>query len=49
MEANIRLTNKEYDDLSIEYEQNPPKLSGKTGFLTNMREKQLITELLPPE
>jgi len=47
MKANGRLSDEEYEKLSVEYEQNPPGLSGKPGFLTNMREKALITELLP--
>ena len=45
----MRLTNHEYEKLSLEYEQNPPELSGKTGFITAMREKALISKLLPPE
>ena len=49
MKMNSRLSDKEYDELSLEYEQNPPKLSGKPGFITNMREKILVTELLPPD
>ena len=40
---------KEYEELSLEYEQNPPELSGKPGFLTSMRERTLIEELLPPD
>jgi len=47
--ANGRLSNEEYEKLSIEYEQNPPELSGKPGFFTTMRERTLIAELLPPE
>ncbi|MCL2088895.1 MAG: hypothetical protein FWH14_05390 [Oscillospiraceae bacterium] len=43
-----RLTDKEYEDLSIQYEQNPPKLSGRRGFFTELREQALIDELLPP-
>jgi len=39
METNDRLSDKEYEDLSLEYEQNPPKLSGKPGFLTVMRQR----------
>jgi len=49
MNNNTRLSDKEYDDLSYEYEKTPPKLSGNPGFLTNMREKKLVTELLPPD
>jgi len=49
MKANGRLSNKEYEELSLEYEQNPPELSGKPGFFTTMRERILIAELLPPD
>ena len=49
MNTNDRLSDKEYELLSLEYEQNPPVLSGKPGFLTNMREKTLVTELLSPD
>ena len=49
MKMNSRLSDKEYDELSLEYEQNPPKLSGKPGFMSNMREKTLVMELLPPD
>jgi len=49
MKANDRLSDKEYEELSLEYEQNPPALSGKSGFLTSIHERNLITELLPPD
>jgi len=49
MSANLRLTDKEYEELSLEYEKNPPELSGNPGFLTNMREQILVTELLSPD
>jgi len=49
MSANVRLSDKEYEDLSLEYETSPPKLSGKPGFLTNMREQLLVMELLSPD
>ncbi|MCL1857628.1 MAG: hypothetical protein FWF92_00125 [Oscillospiraceae bacterium] len=49
MNANDRLSDKEYEELSLEYEQNPPELSGKPGFLTAMRERTLVAELLPPD
>jgi len=49
MNANGRLSNEEYEKLSLEYEQNQPELSGKPGFFTTMRERKLIAELLPPE
>ena len=49
MNANDRLSNKEYEELSLEYEQNPPELSGKPGFFTTMRERMLVAELLSPD
>ena len=49
MKATTRLSNEEYEALSLEYEQNPPELSGTPGFLTVMRERLLVTELLPPD
>jgi hypothetical protein len=49
MEAITRLSQQDYEKLSIEYETNPPELSGKSGFLTATREKTLVTELLPPD
>jgi hypothetical protein len=49
METSSRLSNDEYESLSLEYEQSPPELSGTPGFLTNMREQVLVTELLSPE
>ena len=49
MTANDRLSNEEYEKLSLEYEQNPPELSGKPGFFTIMRERTLVTELLPAD
>ena len=49
MRTTIRLSDEEYNALSLEYEKKPPELSGKPGFLTNMREQLLVTELLPPD
>ena len=49
MKTSNRLTDQEYENLSLEYEQNPPELSGSPGFLTNTHERVLITELLPPD
>ena len=49
MDTSVRLSDKEYEELSLEYEQNPPVLSGKPGFLTFLREKTLVTELLSPD
>ena len=48
MNESGRLSDREYEELSLEYEQNPPELSGKPGFLTNMRERALVTQLLLP-
>ena len=48
MSASIRLSDIEYEILSLEYEKNPPELSGNSGFLTNLREQLLVTELLSP-
>jgi len=49
MKTSNRLTDQEYEKLSLEYEQSPPELSGSPGFLTNIHEKILIMELLPPD
>ena len=49
MKVSERLSNSEYEALSLEYETNPPKLSGRVGFLTNMREQMLVAKLLPPD
>ena len=49
MKATERLSNREYEALSLEYEKNPPELSGSPGFLTNMREQILVEKLLPPD
>ena len=43
------MSNSEYEALSLEYEMNPPELSGMPGFLTNMREQMLVAKLLPPD
>ena len=34
-----RLSNREYEALSLEYEINPPELSGAPGFLTSIYEQ----------
>jgi len=49
MNTNGRLSNNEYEELSLEYEKNPPELSGKPGFFTTMRERTLVVELLSPD
>jgi len=48
MKTSDRLSDKEYENLSLEYEQNPPRLSGRPGFLSQMRETKLVNELLSP-
>ena len=40
------LTNEEYEKLSDSYVADPPKLSGKPGYITIMRERALIDQLL---
>jgi len=40
------LTNEEYEKLSDSYVVDPPKLSGKPGFITIMRERELVDKLL---
>jgi len=49
MNTNHRLSDAEYEKLSLEYEAVPPELSGKAGFLTSVRERTLVTELLHPD
>jgi|GEM_PF-736143 len=46
---NTRLSDNEYESLSLEYEKNPPELSGNPGFISNLRERTLVTELLSPD
>ena len=48
MKETTRLSDEVYEALSLEYEENP-ELSGSPGFLTNMREQLLVTELLSPD
>ena len=49
MKTDERLSNKEYENPSLEYALNPPDLSGTPGYLTNKHEVSLVTELLPPD
>jgi len=49
MKANERLSDKEYENLSLEYEQDSHRLSGKPGFISHMREIKLVNELLSPD
>ena len=44
-----RLTNEEYEALAKEAEENPPKLSGRPGYLSQLRERALVGELLSSE
>jgi hypothetical protein len=44
-----RATDEEYAALAARYEVQPPELSGKSGYLTSLREEALINELLEPE
>ena len=44
-----RLRNEEYEALAKEAEENPPELSGKQGYLTQLRERALVSELLSSE
>ena len=49
MRTTARLSNSEYEALSLEYELNPPELSGIPGLITNLREQMLVAKLLPPD
>ena len=49
MKKSEKLSNSEYEALSLEYEVNPPELSGSPGFITNKRENILVAQLLPPD
>ena len=44
-----RLTDEEYEALAREAEDNPPELSGKSGYLSQLRERALVGELLSSE
>jgi len=45
---NRELNEEEYAALADEYEKNPPELSGKPGFITQLRQRALVNELLDP-
>ena len=47
MRTSNRLSDKEYENLSLEYEQNPPLLSGQPGFISHMRipYESLVSEI----
>jgi len=49
MNESIRLTDNEYEALSLEYSKKPPELSGNPGFLTNLRQQALVVALLSPD
>ena len=49
MRTTGRLSNSEYEALSLEYELNPPNPSGLPGYLTKIREQMLVAKLLPPD
>jgi hypothetical protein len=38
----------EYENLADEYADNPPALSGRPGFITQFRQRELVAELLDP-
>jgi hypothetical protein len=42
------LTDAEYNALADEYAENPPELSGRPGFITQLRQRALVNELLDP-
>jgi hypothetical protein len=44
-----RLTDEEYETLADEYAQNPPSLSGQPGFITQLKQRELVVELLDPD
>jgi hypothetical protein len=41
-----RLTDKEYEILADEYSVNPPELSGRIGFVSQLKQQALVKELL---
>ena len=49
MKPTKRLSNSEYEALSLEYEINPPDTSGMPGFITTKREQMLVAKLLSPD
>jgi hypothetical protein len=44
-----KLTDLEYDALADEYAREAPALSGDSGYLTRLRERALVNELLGPD
>ena len=43
-----RPTNEEFEKLSDDHVENPPELSGQPGYLTQLRQRALVNELLDP-
>ena len=46
---NIILNEDEYEALSDDHILNPPSLSGKPGFITTIRQKVILKELVSSE
>jgi hypothetical protein len=44
-----KLTDEEYEALTDEYAAVPPALSGHSGHITQLRQRELVAELLGPE
>jgi hypothetical protein len=44
-----RLSNAEYEALADEYASNPPALSGHPGLITQLKQRELVIELLGPD
>jgi len=44
----IRPTNEEFEKMSDDHVENPPELSGQPGYLTQLRQRALVNELLDP-
>ena len=40
--------NEEFEKLSDDHAENPPELSGQPGYLTQLRQRALVNELLDP-
>jgi len=43
------MTEQEYEALSDSFVKDAPALSGNPGFLSRLREEQLVNDLLDPE
>jgi len=44
-----KLNEEQLEALALEYVDNPPVLSGKPGYFTRRKEKELVSELLDVE